>query len=192
MIRPEKENLMVSLKATVTAARQAPGEVVDNPLGLERDKMGPVVEALNGLLASEYVLYHQYKKHHWLVQGSEYWQIHKLLDEHAASVLEYADLFAERVTALGGIPVSGPEAQARASYVEHEPEGLYDLREMLENDLWSTQVVVRRMREHVDVARGAGDYGTEHLLRETLLAQEDLTQQLEHLLTHESLTRTMR
>lgn len=180
---------MISTKVRIGQLRQALDELAENPLGLEMDKAHQVVQALNSDLSSEYVLYHQYKKHHWLVEGAEFWQIHKLLDDHAGQTLKYADMLAERITALSGVPVSGPTAQERAAYIEHEPEGLYDLREMLENDLRGGQAIVLRLREHIDLARRVGDYGTEHLLHETLLGQEELVHQLDHLLALESLAK---
>jgi len=97
--------------------KQGIDQVVENPIGLALDKTRQVVRALNADLASEYVLYHQYKKHHWLVEGAEYWQIHKLLDEHAGQVLTYADMLAERITALSGVPISGPAEQERDAYI---------------------------------------------------------------------------
>ena len=138
------------------------------------------------------MLHHQYKKHHWLVQGAEYRQIHKLLDEHAGQLLEYADMLAERITALSGVPVSGPAEQERTAYIQHEPEGLYDLREMLENDQRGAQVIVLKLRERIELTDRLGDYGTEHLLREILLGQEELVHQLDHLLALESLAKVVR
>jgi starvation-inducible DNA-binding protein len=187
-----KEVDVIDTKVRIGQLRQAPGELTENALGLEVDRARQIVQALNSDLASEYVLYHQYKKHHWLVEGAEFWQIHKLLDDHAGETLKYADMLAERITALSGVPVSGPAAQEKTAYIEHEPEGLYDLREMLENDLRSGQAIVFKLREHIDLARGLGDYGTEHLLHETLLGQEELVHQLDHLLALESLAKAVR
>ena len=183
---------MLDTKVCIGELRQGIDQVVENPIGLAMDKTRQVVRALNADLASEYVLYHQYKKHHWLVEGAEYWQIHKLLDEHAGQVLKYADVLAERITALSGVPISGPAAQERAAYIEHEAEGLYDLREMLENDQRGGQAIVVKLREDIELASRLGDYGTEHLLRETLLGQEELVHQLDHLLALESLAKVVR
>ncbi len=183
---------MLDTKNRVRELRQAVDQVVENPLGLAVDKARQVVEALNTDLGSEYVLYHQYKKHHWLVEGTEYWQIDKLLDEHAGQTLKYADMFAERITALAGVPISGPTEQEKTAYIQHEPEGRYDLREMLENDMRSGRAIVVKLREHIDLANRLGDYGTGHLLRETLLGQEELVHQLDNLLAMESLAKAVR
>jgi DNA-binding ferritin-like protein len=182
---------MLDVKTRIGERRQSVDQVVENPLGLKMNETRQVVQALNSDLASEYVLYHQYKKHHWLVEGAEYWQIHKLLDEHAGQALKYADMMAERITALSGVPIAGPAEQEKAAYIQHEPEGLYDLREMLENDQRGGQAIVLKLREHIELANRLGDYGTEHLLRETLLGQEELVHQLDHLLALESLAKVV-
>jgi len=183
---------MLDTKIRIGELKQSVDQVVENPLGLDKDKAREIVQALNRDLASEYVLYQQYKKHHWLVEGAEYWQIHKLLDEHTGQVLKYADMLAERITALSGVPISGPGEQERVAYIQHEPEGLYDLREMLENDQRGGQVIVLNLREHIELTNRLGDYGTEHLLREILLGQEELVHQLDHLLALESLAKVVR
>ena len=182
---------MLDTKIRMGELKQSAGQVVENPLGLDLDGTRQTVQALNRDLASEYVLYHQYKKHHWLVEGAEFWQIHKLLDEHAGQVLKYADMLAERITALSGVPISGPAEQEKVAYIQHEPEGLYDLREMLENDERCGQAIVSKLREDIELANRLGDYGTEHLLRETLLGQEELVHQLDHLLALESLAKVI-
>ena len=58
------------------------------------------------------VLYALYKKHHWLVAGPTFYQLHLLFDKHAAEQLELVDLIAERVQSLGGIAVGDPRHAA--------------------------------------------------------------------------------
>ena len=54
-----------------------------------------VVERLNQILADTLVLYHLYKKHHWMMRGHTFYQLHLLLDEHANEQLELIDMLAE-------------------------------------------------------------------------------------------------
>lgn len=60
-----------------------------------------MAEILNHALASAIDLYGQVKHAHWNVRGEEFAQLHKLFDDIATDVLEYADLIAERVVQLG-------------------------------------------------------------------------------------------
>ncbi len=147
------------MKTRVVQLRQALDEVRENPVGLPAATAAEVARALNVYLASAYVLYHQYKKNHWVVEGPEFWSIHKLLDEHAAGVLEDADRVAERITALGAVPVSGPAKQEEMSVVKPEPEGIFDLRSMLENDLQAEGTVIRTLRDCIRLVYDPGACG---------------------------------
>ena len=88
---------------------------------------------------------------------------------------------------LGGVPQIGPTALKTLGYLEEEPEGILDLRQMLSNDLRANQQILVKLREHIALARKLGDYGTEHLLKTHLRAQELRTQDIMHMLEHETL-----
>lgn len=167
--------------------RQKPDEMVSNPINLERKGAQQMVEALNTDVASLFVLFHQYQKHHWVAEGPQFRDIHLLLEEHYTATQQQADAFAERIVTLGGVPVSGPTAQLKQGYIEEEPEGIFDLRQMLSNDLRANQRILVKLREHIKAARELGDYGTEHLIKRHLREQELRTQDIMHLLEHETL-----
>src|SRR5256886_8181065 len=61
------------------------------------------VALLNQRLADCIDLEPQCKQAHWNVKGPTFIALHKLFDEIAGDVQEYADLLAERVVQLGGI-----------------------------------------------------------------------------------------
>ncbi|MFE7429936.1 ferritin-like domain-containing protein [Streptomyces sp. NPDC057545] len=52
---------------------------------------------LNKTLAETQMLHALYKKHHWLVRGAAFHQLHLLLDTHANRQPELVDLLAEQV-----------------------------------------------------------------------------------------------
>ncbi len=167
--------------------RRQPDEVVDNPLRLGRDTSKQLIDALNSDVASLFMLFHQYQKHHWVAEGPQFRDLHLMLEEHYTATQMQADEFAERVVSLGGVPVSGPTAQLQRGYIEEEPEGVLDLRQMLSNDLRANQQILVKLREHIKLARDLGDYGTEHMLKRHLRQQEFRTQDIMHLLEHETL-----
>lgn len=167
--------------------KQAPDQIVDNPIGLDREAVTPVVRSLNQDLATTYTFYHQIKKHHWVVEGPEYWSLHLFLDQWAASLLKAADAMAERITALGGYPVSGPAAQEALCIFKVEAEGVFGLREMLEKDLGDGASIAEALRAHIREAMAAGDFGTEEMLKEILMEHEQNVHHLEHFLGHSSL-----
>jgi starvation-inducible DNA-binding protein len=149
------------------------GSVIDNPLGLETAKAQQIAKLLNADLASECVLYHQYKKHHWVATGPESHEIHLLLDELASDTLKCADLIAERLTALGAVPVSSPADFAQHCYFALEGNDVFSVRAMCKHDLKAEQAIIAKLREHIAAASAVGDYGTEQKLKTILALHED-------------------
>lgn len=167
--------------------RQNADTTIDNPINLAKQTASQLIEVMNRDVASLFVLFHQYQKHHWVVSGPQFHDLHLLLEEHYTAVHQEADEIAERIVTLGGVPISGPTAQLERGYLEEEPEGVLDIRQMLSNDLVANQQILVRLREHIKMARELQDFGTEHLLKRHLRAQELRTQDLMHLLEHETL-----
>src|SRR5688572_14454048 len=97
--------------------RQAAGTMRTNPLGLDEKTAGEIVRLLNTDLASMITLYHQYHKHHWIVEGAQFFEIHLLLEAHYTELHDQYDIIAERLVALGGLPVSGPAEVQKESYI---------------------------------------------------------------------------
>jgi DNA-binding ferritin-like protein len=174
--------------STQKQARQPYGEVHESEaLRIPEEKAEQLVDALNTDLAATYVLYHQIKKHHWLVEGAEFLGVHEYLGEVAEDLEENADELAERAQAIGGVPLSGG-----ANYEEHAPvtpedADAYDIRPSLENDLELFGEVTEMLREHVQLARSLGDYGTEEVFREVLEDVEEHGHHIEHYLEDDTL-----
>ncbi|MUW15374.1 DNA starvation/stationary phase protection protein [Halorubrum sp. CBA1125] len=174
--------------STQTQARQRYGDVHESEaLRVPEQKAEQLVDALNTDLAATYVLYHQIKKHHWIVEGAEFHDIHEYLGEVAADLEAGADVLAERAQALGGVPLSGG-----ANYEEHAPVSpedadAYDIRTSLENDLEIFGDIIEQLREHIRLANNLGDYTTEELLREILEDVEVHAHHVEHYLEDDTL-----
>jgi len=163
------------------------GEVRDNAVELERSITVPVVEGLNFLLASFYTLYHQYQKHHWLVEGAEFGDLHQLFDDYAEKTRGYAEDLGERVNGLGGVPVSSPVKLQEMACFAFEEEGAFDCRTMIANDLKAEAEIIKMLRRQIATAASLGDYGTEHYLKEILVASEERAFHLNHYLADDSL-----
>ncbi|PHQ37707.1 DNA starvation/stationary phase protection protein [Halorubrum persicum] len=174
--------------STQKEARQQYGDVHESEaLRIPEEKAEQLVDALNSDLAATYVLYHQVKKHHWLVEGAEFHDIHEYLGEVAADLEEGADVLAERAQALGGVPLSGG-----ANYEEHAPVSpedadAYDIRTSLENDQEIFGDIIEQLREHIQLANNLGDYNTEEQLREILEDVEEHGHHIEHYLEDDTL-----
>lgn len=174
-------------QTTQPEMRQEPGDVNKNSISVKQDTAQQMIDALNDHVASLFVLFHQNQKHHWVVEGPQFRDLHLLLQEHYTAVHMQADEFAERIVTLGGVPVSSMAGQVKRAYIEEEPEGVLDLRQMLSNDLRANQQILVRLRDSVKLAHDLGDFGTQRLLKTHLRAQEIRTQDLMHMLEHEAL-----
>lgn len=173
--------------STQQTIRQEPGTVEDNPLRLPTEKAEQIIDALNTDLAAVYVLYHQLRKHHWNVEGAEQRDLHLFLGEAAGEIEEAADALAERVQALGGVPIAGPTALEDASPVAFEGEEVYDIRTSLEHDLDMYGDIIETAREHIDLAESLGDFGSAELLRGQLLDLEEHAHTIDHYLEDDTL-----
>ena len=139
---------------------RAHAEIEGNPIGLTRETVEQLAPVLDRLQASFWVLYHQYHKHHWLVEGPQFRDLHLFLEGHYEEVHEHLDAIAERMTALGGIPTSDPVHQAELACFQHEPEGTYRIR----HDIAAEGQVAIKLRDAVSLAERLGDHGTKRLL----------------------------
>jgi starvation-inducible DNA-binding protein len=164
-------------------------ELESNPIGLSREAVAAVAPQLDQHVASLFTLFHQYQKHHWLVQGPQFRDIHVCLEEAYNEVHLQVDAIAERMTALGAIPACSPVRQSEVSYIEHEPEGVFRLRDMLERDQDAESTIAQKLRRSIEQCAKLGDYGSETLLRQILLKVEDRAHHLDHYLGNDSLGR---
>ena len=78
------------------------------PIALAHEARMQSAQLLNRILADSTILYALYKKHHWLVRGHTFYQLHLLLDKHAGEQLKLIDMIAERVQTLGAVAVGDP------------------------------------------------------------------------------------
>jgi len=168
--------------------RRQAGTVEPNPVRLDTGKAEQIIQALNADLAATYVLYHQLRKHHWNVAGAQYRDLHLFLGEAAEDAEENADEIAERVQALGGVPVSGPAALERHSPVPFEGEDVYDVRTSLTNDLEAYGDIIESVSSHIELAESLGDHATGEILREQLVGIEEHAHEIDHFLEDDSLT----
>jgi starvation-inducible DNA-binding protein len=150
------------------------GSVRQFPLGLSVDARLYSCQRLNRILADTQILYALYKKHHWLMRGPTFYQLHLLLDKHAGEQLELVDLVAERVQTLGGIAVGDPRHVAEITAVPRPPNGAEEVPAMLSRLLQAHEIIL--IESHDAAARVAerGDDGTNDLLISNVIRTGEL------------------
>ena len=165
------------------------GDVESNPLMLDEKVTRKVISLLNTHLASLFVLHHQYHKHQWVVEGPQFRELEQLFSMHAEQVEAAAVELGERVNSLGGVPASTMRKQLEESYLEEEPDGILEIREMLYRDVDFERTIATRLRDDIRTVTELGDWGSEDLLKTTLQATEKRASFVQKHLERESLDR---
>ncbi|MEL4898530.1 Dps family protein [Crocosphaera sp. Alani8] len=173
---------------TAQGLLRAFGEVGENPVALDKSVTTPVCEGLNLLIASFQALFLQYEKHHFLVEGSEFYSLHEYFSESYEEAREHVHDLAERLNGLGGIPVASFSKLAELCCFEPEKDGMYDCRTMVENDLAAEQAIIKVLRRQATQAESLGDRATRYQLEKILLETEERAYHLDHFLANDSLT----
>lgn len=171
----------------VSVSRSADTIEASEALQISEADAEVLVDALNTTLASAYVAYHQIKKHHWTVEGAEFRDLHLFLGDVSDSLEESADMAAERVDALGGVPLSGGSEYEKHATVASEGQDVLSIRDGLENDLEMLATLIEQTREYVSLARHRGDYNTEEILKGILGDLEEHAHDVEHYLETDTL-----
>lgn len=98
-------------KATLYASR----------IDLSEETRSNVVALLNKTLATTIDLQSQAKQAHWNVKGLDFIQLHELFDELSSELIEFIDMIAERVTALGSVALGTATIAAAESILPEYP-----------------------------------------------------------------------
>ncbi|MGH8888973.1 MAG: Dps family protein [Acidothermaceae bacterium] len=140
------------------------GTVRQFPLGLSYDARMYSCEQLNHTLADSQILFALYKKHHWLMRGPTFYQLHLLLDKHAGEQLVLIDTIAERVQTLGGVAVGDPRHVAEITSIPRAPNGAEEVPAMLSRLLEAHETILIQAHQAAAKVAELGDDGTNDLL----------------------------
>src|ERR1700685_1136810 len=144
------------------------------PLGLSHDARLYSCQRLNQLLADSQILYALYKKHHWLMRGATFYQLHLLLDKHAGEQIELVDAIAERVQTLGGVALGDPRHVAEITVIPRPPNGAEEVPAMLSRLLEAHETILIDAHDAAAKATEMGDDGTNDLLVSNVIRTGEL------------------
>jgi starvation-inducible DNA-binding protein len=150
------------------------GELRLFPIALGHDARSESCHLVNRILADSIILYNLYKKHHWLMRGPTFYQLHLLLDKHANEQLELIDLMGERIQTLGGVAVADPRHVAEVTTVPRAPNGVEEVPAMLSRLLEAHQIIIEKVREAITRTAENRDDGTNDLLMSEVLRTNEL------------------
>ncbi|MEN9216715.1 MAG: ferritin-like domain-containing protein [Gloeomargarita sp. HHBFW_bins_162] len=164
------------------------GEMAPNAIGLDVQVTSPICEGMNRLLASFQALYLQYQKHHFVVEGSEFYMLHEYFQNSYEAVAGHTHDLGERLNNLGGIPAASFTQLAALCAFSPEPDGVFTCRQMIRHDLQAEQAIIVVLRQQAAQAESLGDRATRYLYEQILLKTEERAAHLDHFLTQDSLT----
>jgi len=143
---------------------QAFGTVRQFPVALSQETRLYSCQRLNQLLADSQILFALYKKHHWLVRGATFYQLHLLLDKHAGEQIALIDQVAERVQMLGGVAVGDPRHVAEITRVPRAPDGCEEVPAMLSRLLEAHELILTDAHDAAAQVAERGDDGTNDMI----------------------------
>ena len=143
---------------------QTYGSLRNMPIALSPDARSESCDLVNQILADTIILYHLYKKHHWLMRGHTFYQLHLLLDKHASEQIELIDALGERVQTLGGVAIADPRHVAEVTKIKRPPNGVEEVPVMLSRLLEAHELIIGELREAIDKTAANQESGTNDLL----------------------------
>ncbi len=162
-------------------------QISSNVVLLDEGVTTPVCNGLNILLASFQALYLQYQKHHFVVEGAEFYMLHEYFQESYEGVQDHVHEIGERLDGLGGVPAANFTKLAELCCFTPEQDGAFSCRTMLEHDLAAEQAILGVLRSQAGQAESLGDRGTRYLLEQILLKSEERAYHISHFLAHDTL-----
>jgi starvation-inducible DNA-binding protein len=153
---------------------QSFGTVRQFPLGLSYNARLLSCGRLNQILSDSQILYALYKKHHWLMRGPTFYQLHLLLDKHAGEQIKLIDQIAERIQTLGGIAVGDPRHVAEITRVQRPPNGCEEVPVMLSRLLEAHELILVDAHDAAKRTAELGDDGTNDLIVSDVIRTNEL------------------
>ena len=150
------------------------GTLRELPLALDKTARSENCELLNQVLANTIILYHLYKKHHWLMRGHTFYQLHLLLDKHAGEQIELIDTIGERVQTLGGVAIADPRHVAKVTKIKRPPNGVEEVPVMLSRLLEAHETIIAEVRGAIKKTADNDDEGSNDLLVSQVLRTHEL------------------
>ncbi len=173
--------------AETQSALRPYGHISENVVLLDHSVTAPICEGMNAALASFQALYLQYQKHHFVVEGAEFYSLHEFFQNSYEEVQEHVHELGERLNGLGGIPAASFSKLAELCCFTPESDGVYSCRQMLEHDLQAEQALIQLLRRQAGQAESLGDRATRYLYEKILLKTEERAYHVAHFLASDTL-----
>lgn len=154
-------------KASNNGAKQKGGQRLHpTRIDLPEKSREQLCDILNETLACALDLKTQAKQAHWNVKGVHFYQLHLLFDELSGELEEFSDLFAERITSLGGTAFGTIRMAARTSILPDFPTDLEEGMDFVTTLADRYALFGEHLRENIDITDHLGDKDTSDIYTE--------------------------
>jgi starvation-inducible DNA-binding protein len=144
------------------------------PIGLDNKACVASITALNQILADTMTIRDLYKKHHWQVAGSTFYQLHLLYDKHYEEQSALVDMIAERIQVLGGISIAMAADVAKETKIECPPRGREMVPVQISRLAEAHELILIEAHKAAKAAGDSGDDGTNDLLVSNIVRTNEL------------------
>lgn len=138
-----------------------------------------VIKLLNDVLATKLVGALRYRSHHFQARAIHLPVAAREFLAQANAELRHADLLAERILQLGGMPDFSPQQLVRRSEAGHVAS--YSLASMVREDLLAADILMGSYRGII-ASLGDSDNTTRHMMEDILAIKENHADELSELL----------
>jgi bacterioferritin len=139
-----------------------------------------LLKLLNKAFADEWLAYYQYWLGAKVAAGVPKGEVIKELEEHAEEELKHADMLAERIIQLGGVPVLEPKTWYEVANCRYMPPKDPDIRVLLDQNIKGEQCAIAVYYKLLEFVEGK-DFITFNTVREILQEEIEHEQDLEDL-----------
>ncbi len=133
-------------------------------IGIDENARKAVAEALNATLADTYSLYMKTHAYHWNVTGPQFNTLHIMFEGQYREMWAALDEIAERVRALGVFAPASGKQFAELSAIENADTQPPKADDMVKRLLADHETLIKRARQGLETAEGAGDAASADLL----------------------------
>lgn len=141
-----------------------------------------LIEQLNAALSEEWLAYYQYWIGALVVEGAMRADVQGEFEEHAEEERRHAQLLADRIIELEGVPVLDPKQWFELARCKYDAPQGFDSVSLLKDNVASERCAILRYQEIADFTNGK-DFTTCDIAKHILAEEEEHEQDLQDYLT---------
>ena len=141
-----------------------------------------LISQLNAALAEEWLAYYQYWVGALVVEGAMRADVQSEFEEHAEEERHHAQLLADRIIELEGVPVLDPKQWFELARCKYDSPTDFDVVSLLNQNVASERCAILRYQEIAKFTDGI-DFTTCDIAKHILAEEEEHEQDLQDYLT---------